>query len=92
MELPDESGDIECDNLIKRYQRRPKSLEGVCLADFAAWYNYTRAKKNTVQGAFEENRDDDIVDTNDTSIENICVLKCTRTYARREKARIIRSV
>ncbi len=38
-ELPDNSCDIESDNIIKRYQRRPKQLENVCLADFVAWYN-----------------------------------------------------
>ena len=37
--LPDNSIDIESDNVIKRYQRRPKKLENVCLADFVAWYN-----------------------------------------------------
>ena len=38
-ELPDNSIDIESDNAIKRYMRRPKKLENVCLADFIAWYN-----------------------------------------------------
>ena len=38
-ELPDNSIDIESDNIIKRYQRRPKQMENVCLADFVAWYN-----------------------------------------------------
>ena len=38
-ELPDNSIDIESDNVIKRYQRRPKKRENVCLADFVAWYN-----------------------------------------------------
>ena len=38
-ELPDNSCDIESDNIIKRYQRRPKQLENLCLADFVAWYN-----------------------------------------------------
>ncbi|CAB4033744.1 Hypothetical predicted protein, partial [Paramuricea clavata] len=33
-ELPDHSVDIESDNIIKRYQRRPKKLENLCLADF----------------------------------------------------------
>ena len=33
-ELPDNSIDIESDNVIKRYMRRPKKLENVCLADF----------------------------------------------------------
>ena len=34
-ELPD----IEADNIIKRYQRRPKQLEKLHLADFIAWFN-----------------------------------------------------
>ena len=37
--LPDHSLDIESDNVIKRYQRRPKQLENLCLADFVAWFN-----------------------------------------------------
>ncbi len=41
-ELSDNSEDIESDNLLKRYQRRPRQLEKVCLADFAAWYNYVK--------------------------------------------------
>ena len=38
-ELPDNSCDIESDNFIKRYQRRPKQLQNTCLADFVAWFN-----------------------------------------------------
>ena len=50
-ELPDSSEDIESDNLIKRYQRRPKQLEELCLADFAAWYTIKSNcdKQNTSQ-------------------------------------------
>ena len=45
-DLPDSSNDIESDNIIKRYQRRPCKLENVCLADFVAWYNCTRERSN----------------------------------------------
>ena len=38
-ELLDNSTDIESDNLIKRYQRRPQKLQNICLADFVAWFN-----------------------------------------------------
>ena len=31
-ELPDNSCEIESDNIIQRYQRRPKQLENICLA------------------------------------------------------------
>jgi len=48
-ELPDSSEDIESDNLIKRYQRRPKQLEELCLADFVAWYNCVKQNKSQVK-------------------------------------------
>ena len=38
-ELTDISPDIESDNVIKRYQRRPKQLKKLCLPDFVAWFN-----------------------------------------------------
>ena len=34
--LPDDSTEIEADNIIKRYARRPEALENYCLADFVA--------------------------------------------------------
>ena len=45
-DLPNNSNDIESDNIIKRYQRRPCKLENVCLADFVAWYNCIRESSN----------------------------------------------
>ena len=46
--LPDNSEDIVSDNLIKRYQRRPKQLEQLSLADFAAWYNCKKQSKSHI--------------------------------------------
>ena len=43
-ELPDNSTDIESDNIIKRYQRRPLKLEELCLANFVAWFNCVKDK------------------------------------------------
>ena len=43
-ELPDNSTDIESDNIIKRYQRRPRKLEELCLANFVAWFNCVNDK------------------------------------------------
>ena len=37
-ELPDNSVDVEPDNIIKRYERRPKKLENLCLADFVRFF------------------------------------------------------
>ena len=35
-ELPEESTEIEADNVVKRYARRPKALETYCLADYVS--------------------------------------------------------
>ena len=43
-ELPDKSTDVELDNIIKRYQRRPHKLEELCLANFVAWLNFVKDK------------------------------------------------
>lgn len=75
-ELPDNSPDIESDNLIKRYQRRPKQLENVCSADFAACFNCVREKASnkvpcTSSNDFlPETNDDDIYDTIDNTSAN----------------------
>ncbi|VDI59060.1 Hypothetical predicted protein [Mytilus galloprovincialis] len=43
--LPDNSTNVQCDNIIKRYSQRPKKVESICLADFAAWYDLRSEKK-----------------------------------------------
>ncbi|XP_052075796.1 uncharacterized protein LOC127713867 [Mytilus californianus] len=43
--LPDNSTDVQCNNVIKRYSQRPKKVETICLADFAAWYDLRSEKK-----------------------------------------------
>ena len=43
-ELADNSTDIESDNIIKRYQRRPRKLEELCLVNFVAWFNCVKDK------------------------------------------------
>ena len=71
-DMPDNSDDIESDNVIKRYQRRPKKLKNLCLADFVAWYNCIKQNSKpagikTLQKSgeflpendFEDNFDDD---------------------------------
>lgn len=80
-ELPDSSHDIESDNIIKRYQWRPKQLEKFCLADFVAWFECVKDTQDDTNSSessltpsgdflpetnFEENTDDDPIDTNVT--------------------------
>ncbi len=105
-ELPDNSCDIESDNIIKRYQRRPKQLENVCLADFVAWYNcksegndHIKAKPNSSladvylpENNVDDNLDDDLSDLEQTSEKDEYQMKGGITLIKRQKPRIIRSV
>ncbi|KAJ8050135.1 hypothetical protein HOLleu_03215 [Holothuria leucospilota] len=46
-ELPDDSTDVECVGLIKKYAARPKVLQNYCLADFAAWFDVSTSKSKS---------------------------------------------
>ncbi|CAB4028779.1 ATP-dependent DNA helicase PIF1 [Paramuricea clavata] len=105
-ELPDNSIDIESDNVIKRYQRRPKQLENVCLADFVAWYNCKsdnneegKLKTNSPftddylsENIVYDNLDDDVSDLEQTSEKDEYEMKGGIMLVKRQKPRIIRSV
>lgn len=47
-EMPNTSHEVESDSALKRYVRRPKSMEKVCYADFISWYDLcsTETSKN----------------------------------------------
>lgn len=104
-ELPDKSQDIESDNLIKRYQRRPRQLQHLCLADFAAWFNCVKehdsfaSKQPSVvlddflpETEFEDNTDDDPCNDNDGIGEHEYQLKGGMKLVKRKRPKIIRSV
>ena len=105
-ELPDNSLDIESDNVIKRYQRRPKQLENVCLADFVAWYsckgeaneqkefksNSSSADDYLLENIIHDNLDDDVSDEEQTFEKDEYEIKGGITLVKRQKPRIIRSV
>ena len=101
--LPDNSQNIESDNLIKRYERRPNQLKHVCLAEFAAWYDCVHHKskqsKSEIQNDFlaecdfEPNVDDDFsgneaIDLNQKEYQ----LKGGLTLVKRSTPKVIRSV
>ena len=65
--LPDDSTEVECENIISRYTKRPTFVNKLCLADFAAIYDVsyakTRARKATQDNLLaEENYDVDNYD------------------------------
>ena len=105
-ELPDNSNDIESDNAIKRYQRRPKKLENLCLADFVAWYNcknesneQRRFNTNSCcadgylpETIINDNVDDDVCGLEQTSEKDEYEMKGGIILVKRQKPKIIRSV
>lgn len=46
-EMPENSTDIQSDNILARYQRRPRLLNNCCLADFVSHYDVVFPKKLT---------------------------------------------
>lgn len=52
--LKESSTDIEAGNIIRLYQQRPKALEGICLADFVAWFQVKYHKESIKQNTSEE--------------------------------------
>ncbi|XP_069115380.1 DNA ligase 1-like [Argopecten irradians] len=55
--LPQDSTDIESDNIVKRYAKRPKQLRKMCLADYVAELDISYPKK---MSSPEEVNDDDL--------------------------------
>eukprot|EP00794_Sanderia_malayensis_P013191 gene13191-biopygen10520 len=106
-ELPDNSMEIESDNVIKRYQRRPHQLENICLADFVAWYetvscmqsnDETQELKKTLYDDLPEN---DLSENHDDDCITNCDLEtAAKTYklpgglklVRRTKSKVLRSI
>ena len=104
-DLPDSSTDIESDNVIKRYQRRPCQLENICLADFVAWYEVLPSGKSDSLNSTQiwsdclpdndslENHDDDTVIEED-------IVPSSKSYkqpgglklVKRKKSKVLRSV
>jgi len=53
--MPQNSTDIFQKGLLHRYEQRPDSHEGLCLADFAANYEFSKSRKRTRQGTNSDN-------------------------------------
>ena len=53
-ELPAESTDIESDNIIQRYSKRPKKLQYFCLADYVSKVDVIYPKGNKLPEKVQE--------------------------------------
>jgi DNA replication protein DnaC len=96
-EMDDDSDEIYASGLIKRYTKRPSSLEHVTLADWAAWYD--QCGKPYVKQSQQLDIDDLPLETefnndnnNDDENEEEQNEKYGHKNKKRSKARIIRSV
>jgi hypothetical protein len=66
------STDIESDNDIKRYSKRPKSLDNWCLSDYISQLEikYPNKLNQDLPGIDKDNSDNDEVQHNDTEDED----------------------
>ena len=94
--MDEEDTDIDSSNLIRRYSKRPKKMDNMALAEWAAWYDTCSRKKqeivpdNDVDGTpvqdlaalHERNEDDFPIDSDEEEPET--------SRKRRKKSRIIR--
>ena len=63
-EMPDDSTDIVAENAIKRYAKRPRAVENLCLADYVAQLDIVYPEDE-----FSEEKDDEVND--DDHIEQV---------------------
>ncbi|KAJ8048640.1 hypothetical protein HOLleu_01031 [Holothuria leucospilota] len=105
-ELPDDSTDVECMGLIKKYTARPKVLDSYCLADFAAWFDVSTDKnadnqtKDSDQIECEdsppitetETNENTLLSRSDEDEHKECYTVGGLTFKKRNKAKIIRYV
>ena len=68
-DLPPESTDIESDNIIQRYSKRPRQLQKLCLADYVSKVDVIYPKENKLPSEMEVKNDDDVSE-NSSSDEN----------------------
>ena len=68
-DLPPESTDIESDNIIQRYSKRPRQLQKLCLADYVSKVDVIYPKENKLPTEMEVKNDDDVSENN-SSDEN----------------------
>ena len=104
-ELPAESTDIESENVIQRYSKRPRQLGKFCLADYVSKIDVIYPKGNKLPEKFDDTNDDDSfvsssedeghesLDESDTKTSDLLFKAKNGTkYKKRKVPRIIRYV
>ena len=66
-ELPAESTDVESDNVIQRYSKRPRQLSKFCLADYVSKVDIIYPKGNKFPEKVNDKNDDDSCDSSSSN-------------------------
>lgn len=74
--LEDDDENIFQLSLLDRYAARPDSIENMCLAEFAAWYTYSKSGKGTSNDSDE---------SDEGEANSVIILKGGLGYMRKEK-------
>ena len=104
-ELPAESTNVESDNVIQRYSKRPKQLSKFCLADYVSKVDIIYPKGNKVPEKVNDKNEDDrcdssssnesedsLDDDNSLALDLLYKTKNGTKYKKRKVPRIIRYV
>ena len=104
-ELPAESTDVESENVIQRYSKRPRQLGKLCLADYVSKVDVTYPKGSKFSEKVDDTNDDDSFvnssgdesddsfdDNNSQSSDLLFEAKNGTKYKKRKVPRIIRYV
>ena len=92
--LPDDSEDIQCSNVISRYRERPTTVSSMCLAEFAASYDLVTRKQKTKE-IYVNGAEDNLEDEQDVpgAHEQLQIqLSNGSVLRKRKKKKILRSV
>lgn len=90
-DMPMNSTNIETDNIIKRYQRRPRAIESMCLANYASWFDVVyppKVRKKREEHCIYQNCLKSLMETPLKMIHNFTVLKVVLRETCREMLNI----
>jgi len=93
-QLPANSTDIFERNLLDRYMQRHEQLELLCLAEFAAWFKFSKLNARSEQSneEYDEPIDFDAYEENNVAAQSYQMLDGTGRVKRRNHGLILRWV
>ncbi|XP_070567274.1 uncharacterized protein [Ptychodera flava] len=86
--MKENATDIESDNILKKYEQRPKAIEKLCLADLAAWYTFQWVKDDQQ----DQDKDNDELYHSEDDDSQTSYRVGGLLYKKRTKSKVIRYV